>query len=63
MAFDIEMIKKVYANFAERIQAARTITVGHSPSPKKYCMPTSGREKLLNCMKEESLTWILHQTV
>ena len=26
MAFDIEMIKKVYANFAERIQAARTIT-------------------------------------
>jgi len=25
MAFDIEMIKKVYANFPERVQAARKV--------------------------------------
>ena len=29
MAFDIEMIKKVYAKFPERIQAAREVVESH----------------------------------
>lgn len=42
MIFDIEMIKKVYAQFPERVDKARQVVGRPLPLLKKYCIHTYG---------------------
>jgi hypothetical protein len=55
MTFDIDMIKKVYERYPERIAAARQIVENLLPFQKKSFTPTFGKEMQHRHMKEEIL--------
>ncbi len=53
MAFDIEMIKAVYARLEERVSKARTLTGNHSLLPRKFCIHICGMEVQVKSSIEE----------
>jgi hypothetical protein len=55
MTFDIDMIKKVYERYPERIAAARQIVGKPLTLSEKFFTPTFGKEMLHKHMKEETL--------
>lgn len=53
MAFDIEMIKKVYSQMAERVDKARELKGGLLHLQRKYYIPTYGMVILLPSLNVE----------
>lgn len=52
MVFDLEMIKKVYEKYPERIEAARKVIGRPLTLSEKYCMLIFGIKMQLFLMKE-----------
>jgi hypothetical protein len=55
MTFDIDMIKKVYERYPERIAAARQVVQNLLHSQKKFFTLTFGKVMLQKLTKEEIL--------
>ena len=55
MTFDIDMIKKVYARYPERIAAARQVVGKPLTLSEKFFTLTFGRAMLPKFTKEETL--------
>ena len=62
MAFDIEMIKKVYERMPERVDSARSIVGRPLTLAEKSFMLTSGKRRQQKLLLVEKIMWILLPT-
>jgi hypothetical protein len=62
MAFDLDMIKKVYDRYSTRVDAARKATGKHLTLTEKFYTPTFRRRCSKSIWPRVPTTLILHQT-